>query len=806
MQPRRPFPGQPLVQDRNRSPPDPTEPSGPRRPLVPLAIVLGLGTTAGFELGSRGLFACGSVLLGACVLGWIRPRWSVRPRWAVWVCLLAFVRAAALAPREADWAHGDGKSALLDARARPLVGRWRTFDARSSGWLDAPGAPSAARLLLAPEGPPPEEGSWVAVLPGSEVLPWARGPFPSGSTRSERFDGLSPLRPDELVLLEAPPLAAWQPLADLVQRLRGSLARRVERVEGEWSRGLLRALLTSERDGLAPERSELFARTGTTHLLAISGLHVVFFAALVLLPLTRFAFRTLAGRRPSERSRALFLARILGLCVFVAVSGGGPPITRASLALVLALLARLLDGSSASEASDGRAVSRGWGRASDPLSLWAAAFSFECLANPAGLASLSLELSYAATLGLILGTGPLQAAWSREPAPWTAFRGPARTIASIVLGRAGRALRQSLAASLGAVLATLPISWSVFGELAPAGILLTPLALPPFVALLFCSWGGALLPHPIVTAASELSARALYLLLELGDLLPGTPVPLPPRPALLIWIGVALVFAALRGVRGARRAAAGLWAILLLPWSAGPSGLELHALDVGHGTAVVARTPGLDALIFDAGSRDRRGVWEEALAPLLARLEVARPWVVLSHADRDHDSALPRLLARYPAALQVGAPGAQSDVRPAHVRRPLRSPSLDLLAGRLEIRVPDLDLGLALIRGVCAGGNEGSRSLELTWKGERILLAGDAEERGLLAALQEGSLRGPARLALMPHHGSESPFLWAFLARLDPREVWISAAEVPPIAAELERRGLLWRWTGRDGSLALRLP
>ena len=67
------------------------------------------------------------------------------------------------------------------------------------------------------------------------------------------------------------------------------------------------------------------------------------------------------------------------------------------------------------------------------------------------------------------------------------------------------------------------------------------------------------------------------------------------------------------------------WGLVLLPWSAAPSGLELHALDVGHGSSFVLRAPGLPALVFDAGSRDRPEIYSEALAPLLAAWEVRRP-------------------------------------------------------------------------------------------------------------------------------------------------------------------------------------
>ena len=128
---------------------------------------------------------------------------------------------------------------------------------------------------------------------------------------------------------------------------------------------------------------------------------------------------------------------------------------------------------------------------------------------------------------------------------------------------------------------------------------------------------------------------------------------------------------------------------------------------------------------------------------------------------------------------------------------------LDVADGRLELPTRGPPLGLALLRAGSGAGNEGSRALEVRWHGQRLLLTGDAEERGLLELPLDP---GPLRLLVAPHHGSDVPGLGPFLARHPPAEVWVSSGERPAIAEELERRGLAWRWTGRDGPLALELP
>jgi len=491
--------------------------------------------------------------------------------------------------------------------------------------------------------------------------------------------------------------------------------------------------------------------------------------------------------RRARRGRARRAGLVVGavfLALFVALTGGEKPVLRAALALLLAELALRQD----------RELRR-----PDALSFLCAALLLEALFDPDGLRSLSLLLSYSATLGLLVGTGPLLAAFRRQDRAAHGLQpSPMQRALSILFACGARIVASALAASTCAVLATLPITWAAFHEASPWGVVLTALVLPPFTALCVLSWIATLWPAASLAPLAELCARAMYGILELGDALPGSPLVLPPRPFALLALAVVLAFAALAHVRW-RRAAFLVAGVLLLPWSAAPRGLELWALDIGHGTAVVARAPGLEALVFDAGSRDRRGLVAEALVPLLARWDVARPIAVLSHGHRDHAGGLERLAQRFPLLALYGAAPAQGPVRLAH-----GSVRMDVELGRIELTRPCPELALSLIRGASEPGNEGSRALVLAWRGENVVLLGDAEREGL-EWLARG-LDGPVRLLLAPHHGSEAPGLAALLDRTPPDEVWISGSSPPAIGRELDRRAIRWRWTARDGPLALRLP
>ena len=798
----------------------------PLRPLVWLAGTLAGGSALGIEGGSGGGEWCAIVAAGLVVALALRVtgRFRAWPLWIVPIGVLAFLRGFTLpAPPPPGTGGEEGSLPPIEAREGILVGRWRAEGAPGGGrgWLEPPsggdGAP-AAGLLFTIEPPAPPEGAWIAILPGERPPPWPRSREAGPAAREGRFFARVPLLPDEWVLLD--PLAGDGDRS-AIDLLRERLRRRLAAAEGEGPlQGLLQALVLGERRNLAYEDRDLFTRTGTRHLLAVSGLHVSLVAALLILPLTRFLADRLSRRRP-RRIRLLAVGIALPLLTtYALLAGGGAPVVRATVAVSLGLLAPLLASSppprgGKREESHAPHLPIGAPRRPDSLSLWALALTCECLVSPGAVTSLPVRLSYLATLGLLLATGGIRA---RLPFAGGAARGrgeeglrrPVSLALRLPLRWLCTSLLAAVAASGAAILATLPEVWRVFGEFSPLGAIVTPAAVPLLVPLLVGGWTVALGPGWLSTGV-EPFAIALRGLLEFADTFPGTPLPLPPRPALLLWGASGCTLAAAmrppgiarRGAtRHAGRLAALLWGIILLPWSAAPRQFELHVLDVGHGTCSVVRAPGLPALVFDAGSLDRHRVAGEALLPLLARWEAAEVVIGVSHAHADHTSGLARLVERYPPHLWLGAV-------PAHLgeRLPHGIGRIDPACGRVEVlRAGGGALAIDLIRGLELSGDEGSRSLELVYEGERVLLMGDAVTDGLEAALRDDLLPRGVRLLLLPHHGTDSPLFSALLERCRPREVWASNAELPPVAGEVARRGIPGAWTGGDGPLALFLP
>jgi competence protein ComEC len=750
-----------------------------RRPLLACALVLLAGSLAGAELAEQAL--PWTAAAGAAAGFALGSQGSARARLvlAAGLVFLGLLQGARASNAAADLDHY--------VQPRSLEGIWRPLSDGEDAQLGVlEGAARRAPLYELPCGAA-LSGERLRLSPSQGPSRPARGPFPS----RRDVAGTVRVQPDEIERLA--------PSCGRVEALRARLLERCDRLGDARTAAMARALLLGDRSRLDASAVDPFTRTGLNHLLAVSGQHVVLFAAFFAGPLAWIAVRACLGRKASRRDGARVLAA-LGVLLYALLAGGAAPVRRAALAAAVALMAPLVP--MLRNARGTRSV--------DGLSAWGGALTLELAADPLGARGIGVQLSYAATLGLICGVRPIERLL-RRAAPADApvlQRSSAGRWAAAIGARFARAGTLTLAASLAAVIATLPIVWLHFGEWSPVGILLTPLAVAVLGWLLPIGWIALAAPQTMGPPLFAPGVQLLERLVELADRLPGTPCPLPDRPAAALALaGFASLGCALATSPKSQlaffRTAAIAWSCLLLPWQVEPAGLELAALDVGHGTAVAFRAPGVGTWIFDAGSKDRSGVGPDALAPLLAHWDPGRVAIVLSHDQADHASGLPWLVERFSPWLAGGAVSARFAERLPHAA--LR---LDLEQGRL--RIPSAasagGLELELTRGCGAQGNEGSRSLLLRWEGRSALLSGDAEGVGLAPILAVSGPRAAVDLLLAPHHGSHAPQLGALLEALEPREVWISATGHPPIAAELDRRGIAWRSTARDGPLSVAWP
>jgi competence protein ComEC len=542
------------------------------------------------------------------------------------------------------------------------------------------------------------------------------------------------------------------------------------------------ALILGRRGGIDRSLQDRFAQSGLVHLLSISGFHVGVITAWVFL-----VCRGLRAGRPAALGLA---AAASGL--YVAFLGWPAPATRA------AALAAFL------------ALSRVRQRRVETNALLAATCLCVLLVDPWAILDLGAWLSAAALWGATTFSR-----WTDHAlgvAPWW----------------------RTLGSSVGATLATAPITAAALGAVAVIGIALNFLAIP-LAGLAVPGVLASLLVYPFwpglagaLASGAGLALHLLELLAVAGSAVPGghTVGPAELRSA-VPWTGALAVSLWCIGARNTlaeatRRwswvAVVALWASLLWSWAPRPantgSGLALHFLDVGQGDGAVVRTPAGRWVLIDAGPRSGyTDAGRRVVVPFLARLGVRRlTAVIVSHAHADHLGGVRSVLDRFQAEI-VLEPGER-------VPDPLYYGFLDdLAAGGIPWHPArrgerfTLD-GVVFIvlhpdpgwHGWGEDVNEDSLVLLVEYGSFQALFAGDA---GFPAEAEMRGLAPAVDLLKVGHHGSRGSTGDEWLDSLRPKAAVISVGRnryghpSRPTLHRLRRHNVdVWR-TDSDGHITV---
>lgn len=525
--------------------------------------------------------------------------------------------------------------------------------------------------------------------------------------------------------------------------------------------GLFRALVDGDRSGIEPASRDLLRRTGTWHLVSISGLHIGL-AALLVGGAARIALRPLRLVDRGIPVELLAGACAVGAALAYAGWAGWPVPARRAVWMTLA-----------GTWAQGRARLPG---AWEALSLGLILVLVE---DPPAVGRLGFQLSFGALAGGLL------------VAPRILRLVPPDTWAPL------RWLLTSIAGSVGATLGTLPVTALVFQDVAPT----TPLANLWAVPLLgTVVTPGVLLAQLVPRPLAHLLLRAAAGVAEVAftglALLDADPWHPAVGPVGAILLALAVLLRRRLVLAGACVAAA------LLPRSVpAPGWLHVSFLAIGQGDAALVEWPDGRTWLVDGGPAG------DALLHELRRRGIHRlDRVVLSHPHPDHYGGLVPVLA----ALEVGEVLAPRPPRP-------EEPDYAALIAGVPLRLPDSRPERARVLHPLGGWrspardgvNDESLVVRLGYGRRRFLFPGDVEKAGeaALVAGAPGALRADVLKA--PHHGSRTSSSEALVAAVDPALVVISCGHAnryghphPEALAHLAGRPVLR--TDLDGTVEVR--
>jgi competence protein ComEC len=518
-------------------------------------------------------------------------------------------------------------------------------------------------------------------------------------------------------------LGARHSFFDRIEQAREAVRDRFSAVLGATpAAGILSALAVGDQRAISREEWQLFNRTGVTHLMSISGLHVTLVSGLAAWLVASGWRRVpwLVLRLPARKSAAA--AAIVAALGYTLIAGFGVPAQRTFWMVSVVALALW------------------FGRVSSPWRTLALALAAVVLMDPWAPLSAGLWLSFGAVLLIFYAA----AGWTE---PGTKIMQWGRIQWAITIGLA-------------------PAALLLFGQLSMAGPLANALAIPLVsVVITPLALAAAVVP---VDALLEACAFLVQWLLEFLEWCASLPVALwqqhvPPLWTVLAALAGAAWILAPRGIPG-RAAGAALMApaFCLAPPQPAQGEAWITTFDVGQGLAVLVRTQSR-ALLYDAGPAygTESDSGARVVVPALRGEGIPRlDLVVLSHQDSDHVGGALSVLETF----EVGA--LASSLGDAHPLNGL-APSTRMCARgeRWEWDGVRFEFLHPVAGRVAARRNDRSCVLRVMAGGRSMLLTGDIERSAELElALREVK----SDILLVPHHGSRTSSSPQFIAAVAP--------------------------------------
>lgn len=474
--------------------------------------------------------------------------------------------------------------------------------------------------------------------------------------------------------------------------------------------------------------------SGIRHVVAVSGLHISIFFAII---------STITFRKR-------FLTALVGmplLILFAAVAGFTPSVTRACIMCGLMLVAQLLN-----KEYDGPS-----------------ALSFAVLVmlavNPYCIGSVSFQLSVASVAGIFLFAPEIR---EKLTAGLKNKKGKQYGLL--------RKLAAGVSVTIGAQILTIPLCAYYFGVVSLVGVFTNLLVLWT-VSLTFCLLVAvcvlALVCLPLAVIAGSVAGVLIRYVLTAAKIMAAFPwaAVYTVSPYVTIWLFFAycllLIYLVCRKMAGAFTCCTilslclALTASWLEPCS---SDVRFTVLDVGQGQCLIMQSGGRVYVVDCGGDSDTRPA-DAAAEALLSQGYSHIDGLILTHTDRDHAGGAENLLSRIRTDLLILPRQTQKIVVPKDTQVVIAEQNLEITdgSGKISIFAPVFH------------GEENEMSLCVLFDTEKcdILITGDRNAFGERSLLRHADIPN-VDVLIAGHHGSKYSSCQELLEATRPQIVCIS--------------------------------
>ena len=474
--------------------------------------------------------------------------------------------------------------------------------------------------------------------------------------------------------------------------------------------------------------------SGIRHVVAVSGLHISIFFAII---------STITFRKR-------FLTALVGtplLLLFAAVAGFTPSVTRACIMCGLMLVAQLLN------------------KEYDGPSALSFAVLIMLAVNPYCIGSVSFQLSVASVAGIFLFAPGIR---EKLTAGLKNKKGKQYGLL--------RKLAAGVSVTIGAQILTIPLCAYYFGVVSLVGVFTNLLVLWT-VSLTFCLLVAvcvlALVCLPLAVIAGSVAGVLIRYVLTAAKIMAAFPwaAVYTVSPYVTIWLFFAycllLIYLVCRKMAGAFTCCTilslclALTASWLEPCS---SDVRFTVLDVGQGQCLIMQSGGRVYVVDCGGDSDTRPA-DAAAEALLSQGYSHIDGLILTHTDRDHAGGAENLLSRIRTDLLILPRQAEKIAVPEDTQVVIAEQNLEITdgSGRISIFAPVFH------------GEENEMSLCVLFDTEKcdILITGDRNAFGERSLLRHADIPN-VDVLIAGHHGSKYSSCQELLEATRPQIVCIS--------------------------------